>query len=75
VRAVAVAVVRALSVADEIGAVARPAAELLMRCAHARVDDVGVNALPRLVVVVGVVERQIALLDPIEPPGRRCLRR
>ena len=72
---VAVAVVRALAVTDEIGAVPHPAGELLVGCAHARVDDVGVDALPRLVVVVGVVQGQVALVDPVEPPRRRRLRR
>ena len=51
------------------------AGELLVAGADSGVDDVGVNALPRLVVVVGVVQRQVALVDPIEPPGRRALGR
>jgi hypothetical protein len=57
VGAVAVAVVRAVPVADEVGAVAHPAAEFLVRSAYACVDDVRVYALPGLVVVVGVVQR------------------
>ena len=74
VGAVAVAVVRALAVADEIGAVAHPAGELLVGRADARVDDVGVDACSGLVVVVGVVQRQVALVDPVEPPRRGRLR-
>ena len=57
VGAVAVAVVRAVPVADEIGAVAHPAAELRVGSADAGVDDVRVNAGSGLVVVVGVVQR------------------
>ena len=37
------------------------------------IDDVGVDALPRLVVVVGVVEGQVSLVDPVEPPRGRGL--
>ena len=74
VRAVAVAVVRAVAVTDEVGAVADPAAELLVGRADAGVDDVGLDAGPGLVVVVGVVQRQIALVDPVEPPRRGALR-
>ena len=73
--AVAVAVVRAAAVADEVGAVARPAGELLVGGADARVDDVGVHARAGLVVGVGVVERQVALVDAVEAPGRGRLRR
>ena len=42
VRAMAVAVVRALTVTDEIGAVAHPAGEFLVGRADAGVDDVRV---------------------------------
>src|SRR6188472_1660309 len=48
---------------------------LLMRGADAGVDDVGVNAGTVLVVVVGVVQRQVALVDPVEAPRGRGLRR
>ena len=75
VRPVAVAVVRPVPVADEIGAVAHAAGELLVRGPHAGVDDVGVHAGTGLVVGVGVVQRQVALVDPVEPPRGRGLRR
>jgi hypothetical protein len=75
VRAVAVAVVRAVPVVDEAGAVAHPSGELLVRGPDAGVDDVGVDALAGLVVRVGVGQRQIALVDAVEAPRRRALRR
>ena len=75
VRPVAVAVVRPVPVADEVGAVADAAGELLVRRAHPGVDDVGVHARTGLVVGVGVVQRQVALVDPVEPPRGRGLRR
>jgi hypothetical protein len=72
---VAVAIVRALAVVHRREAVPHPAGELLMAGADTRVDDVGVDALPRLVVVVGVVEGQVSLVDPVEPPRGRGLGR
>jgi hypothetical protein len=49
-RAVSVAVVGAVSVVDGRESVADPAGELLMGRAQPGVDDVGLNALPGLVV-------------------------
>jgi hypothetical protein len=75
VGAVPVAIVRTVPVPDEIGPVADSSGELLVRCPDAGVDDVRVDTLSGLAVVVGVVQRQIALVDAVEPPRRRRLGR
>ena len=50
-----------------------PAAELGVGGADAGVDDVGADALAGAVVGVGVVQRQVALVDPVQAPGGRRL--
>jgi hypothetical protein len=70
--AVAVAVVRAVTVADEIDGAGRPPAEIRMRGANAGVDDVGVHTGARLAVAVGAVERQEAPVDAVDTTGRRA---
>ena len=64
-----------LAVVDGVKPLPIRPANSLVRDADAGVDDVGVHALPGLVVGVGVVERQVALVDPVEPPGRGALGR
>src|SRR5262245_38199316 len=68
--AVAVAVVRAVTVADEIDGAGRPPAEIRMRGANAGIDDIGVHAGARLAVAVGAVERQEAAVDAVDTTGR-----
>ena len=70
--AVAVAVVRAVTVADEIDGAGRPPAEIRMRGANAGVDDVGVHTGARLTVAVGAVERREAPVDAVDTTGRRA---
>jgi hypothetical protein len=70
--AVAVAVVRAVTVADEIDGAGRPPAEIRMRGANAGVDDVGVHTGARLAVAVGAVERREAPVDAVDATGRRA---
>jgi hypothetical protein len=72
--AVAVAVVGPVAVVDGGVAVAHPAGELLVAGADARIDHVRVDALAGLVVRVRTVQRQIALVEPVEPPGGGALR-
>ena len=74
VRAVAVAVVGALAVAHGREAVADPARELRVGRPEAGVDDVGVDARAGLLVDVGSVQRQVALVDAVEAPGGPGLR-
>ena len=73
-RAVAVAVVRVLSVADGIEADEGAAAKLRMRPSHAGVDDVRVHPGAGRRIRIDRIEREIALADAIEPPGRVVLR-
>ena len=70
--AVAVAVVRAVTVADEIDGAGRSPAEIRMRGANAGVDDVGVHTGARLAVAVGAVERREAPVDAVDTTGRRA---
>ena len=70
--AVAVAVVRAVTVADEIDGAGRSPAEIRMRSANAGVDDVGVHTGARLAVAVGAVERREAPVDAVDTTGRRA---
>src|SRR5262249_57801686 len=69
--AVAVAVVRAVTVADEIDGAGRPPAEIRMRGANAGIADTGVPATARLAVAVGAVERNQAPGDGVDTPARR----
>src|SRR5262249_58092106 len=48
-----------------------PAAEGGVGDPDAGVDDVGVHVARRGVVRVAVVQRQVALVDAVQPPGRR----
>ena len=68
VRAVAVAVARPVAVADGRVAGADAPGELLVRGPQAGVEDVGVHPRAGLVVGVGRVERQGALVDAVEAP-------
>ena len=69
VGAVAVAVARAPPVVDGGVTTAHAPGELLMGRADAGVDDVSMDAGAVGRVVVAVVERQIALVDAVKPPG------
>ena len=75
VRAVPGAVVGAVAVVHRREDAARATAELDVRRADPRVDDVHVHAAARGVVRVAAVEREIRLVDPIESPRRVVLRR
>jgi hypothetical protein len=68
VRAVAVAVGGAAAVVDRGVARDRTTAELRVRVEHAGVDDVRRHARAGGVVGVGVVERQVALVDAVQAP-------
>src|SRR5215213_5947959 len=73
VRAVAVAVVAVLPVADGIVGDGSASTELRVRDANARVYDVSVNASAGRRVVVGAVERAVALVYAVEAPRRAGL--
>lgn len=68
-RAVPVAILGAASVVDCGESRLEAPREFAMRAADAGVDHIGVNASEVLRVVVARIERQIALVDAIEPPG------
>src|SRR5262249_5820700 len=70
--AVTMAVVRAVTVADEIDGAGRPPAEIRMRGANAGIDDIGVHAGARLAVAIGAVERQETPVDAVDTTGRRA---
>src|SRR5205814_8418829 len=72
-RAVAVAVLAVTPVADRVGADAGPAAELLVGGADAGVDDVRVHVRRGGRERVLVVQRQVALVDPVQAVGRRVV--
>jgi hypothetical protein len=75
VRAMAVAVVRGEAGSGRVGAVDGAAAELRVRLADAGVDDVGRHARTGVRVRVRAGERQVGLVDPVDPPRRVRLRR
>src|SRR5262245_23118513 len=78
VGAVSVAVIAGLPVVDEVRVSRRSARrrggvrykELLISRADARVEDVNVDARAGGRVFVGVVERQVSLINAIQPPRR-----
>src|SRR5262245_40942467 len=69
VRAVAVAVVRRAAV-DRVEARGGAPAELVVRGHDAGVDDVGRHAGAGGTVGVGLIERQVALIDAVDAPRR-----
>src|SRR5690606_12023258 len=71
VRAVPVAVVGVAVVVDEVVSVPRTSLEVLVRDPDTRVDDVGLHVGGCGVVAVGVVQRQVTLVDPVQTPRRR----
>src|SRR6476661_3022916 len=68
VRAVAVAILRAPTIADFVDAARSPSAEFAMRAANAGVDDVGVYTVASCVVDIARVEWQVMLVDAIKTP-------
>ncbi len=70
-RAVAVTVIGYLIVVNEVEAITSAPVEIQMRDANARVDDVDSDPGPRGLVDVRVVEREVALVNAIQPPRRR----
>src|SRR6185503_14746940 len=70
----AVTVVCVLTVSDRIKADNGATAKLAVRATYAGIDYVSVNPGAGWGVSVLCVERQIALIDPIEPPRRIVLR-
>ena len=70
VRPVPVAVVGRAAVDGVIAGHGAPA-EVSVRGVDAAVDDVGRHARPVVGGAVGVVERQVALVDPVQAPGGR----
>src|SRR4051794_30937643 len=71
VRAVAVAVLGAVAVVDDVVARLHPASEVLVGGPDAGVDDVGGDALAGLGPAVVVVQRQRVLVDAVQTPAGR----
>src|SRR5690625_4808131 len=71
--AVAAAVGVTTAIIDGRVAVAHAAAELAVRTQHAGVNNVRMNIAGRGAVGVLIVQRQVALVNAVQPPGRIVL--
>ena len=74
VRAVAIAVVAVLAVADGIEGDRHPSTKLDVRLPNAGVEDIGMHSGAGLVVHVSLVQREKSLVDSIKTPGGIRLR-
>ena len=72
VGAVTVAVGGVVVMVGEVTAGDRATLEVVVRHVDAGVDDVDPHAFAGAVVEVPAVQRQVALIDPVESPGRLC---
>ena len=69
-----IAILAAVGHVDEVGPERGTASELGMVEIHTGVNDPGRHAVAREVVAILAVERQVALVDTVEAPGRVELR-
>ena len=70
-----VAVVRPVAIGNRTESAGHAAAELRVRRTDTGVDDVHVHTLSGRLIGVVAIERKVALVDAVEPPGGAGLRR